>query len=151
MRPVLQKLIFEESESGTATRCISLLFAYLMEVQKKEAHSLQKIAAQRICFLEMTEKEVESEVRSWTEKFVASERKRRVEVKKEESPFSEIALLHLRLGPRHHITSQALRNKLFFHQECANVRGLQGFNGYHHMTLILLTTKCNAHCYTYVL
>ncbi len=90
----------------------------LMEVPKKEAHSRQKIALQRICLMEA----LEEKVRSWTEKFVASERKRRVEEEKEALPFSEVPLLHLRLGPRHRYFLKSLESSFFFSRECANAR-----------------------------
>ncbi len=46
-----------------------------MEVPEEEARSLQGIHSQRICLMEAPE--------AWTKKFVASERKHRMEAEKE--------------------------------------------------------------------
>ncbi len=66
-----------------------------MEVQEKEVSSQSKIRLQGRLLLETPEKEkVPSQVRSWFEEFF-SEGKRRMEKKKEASPFTEIPLRRL--------------------------------------------------------
>ncbi len=81
---VSSRLIFEETESGTATQCISLQFARFMEVQKEEVHFRQRISSERKGLMEASE-----------EKFVASERKRRVETEEEGPLFSKASLRRL--------------------------------------------------------
>ncbi len=103
--------IMEEKKEKVWTRkSFSSKGNHFMETPKEEVQLQQKFCSKRICLMEAEKKEKatplqESEVHSWSKKFV-SQGNHCMEKKKEEaSPFKE-ALLRFRLEPRHRFSSQ---------------------------------------------
>ncbi len=84
-----------------------------METMEEKVSFEQKIRSQRKGLVDVSKEEDEFKVHSGYAKFVA-EKESSMEKEKEASPFSEIPLLHFRLEPRHHFTSQDPRIQLLF-------------------------------------
>ncbi len=105
-----------------------------MEILKEEVRSKPKIALQRNCLVEASQKEevlrYKAEIHTRLERTIA-EKKLSMEKKEEGSPFTKASFLHLRLESGHCFASQVLRIQLFSGRECANVQH-QGIKGHQH-------------------